>query len=60
MRKAKILKRFLRLLSAKECLIKFLRQERDDLKEELSLLKHGGYFLDGEDRLDCTVRIINK
>lgn len=60
MQKSKMLRRFRRLLSAKECLIRLLRQQRDDLKQELNLLKHGGYYLDGEDPRSCTVRIINK
>lgn len=61
MRKSKkMLRRFRRLLSAKECLIRLLRQERDGLKQELNLVKHGGYYLDGEDPHNCTVRIINK
>lgn len=60
MKKSNTLRRFRRLLSAKECLIGLLRQERDDLKQELNLLKHGGFYLDGEDPHNCTVRIISK
>jgi hypothetical protein len=56
----KMLRRFRRLLSAKERLIGLLRQERDGLKQELNLLKHGGFYLDSEDPHNCTVRIITK
>jgi hypothetical protein len=60
MKRKKMLRRFRRLLSAKECLIRLLRQERDGLKQELNLLKHEGFYLDGEDPHNYNATIISK